>query len=89
MGKTAADIVMHFALKLGGPIAAGADFNVKEILSGEKLYRCHCHAPADDSADMTAMADVPHHVKPRTRRPTVDAGETTRPPEQPSTARAG
>ena len=33
---TAADIMMHFALKLGAPIAAGADFNVKEILSGEK-----------------------------------------------------
>ncbi len=35
---TAADIMMHFALKLGAPIAAGADFNVKEILSGEKNY---------------------------------------------------
>jgi len=35
---TAADIMMHFALKLGAPIAAGADFNVKEILSGEKQY---------------------------------------------------
>ena len=35
---TAADIMMHFALKLGAPIAAGADFNVREILSGEKTY---------------------------------------------------
>ena len=35
---TAADIMMHFALKLGGPIAAGAEMNVKEILSGEKPY---------------------------------------------------
>lgn len=35
---TAADIMMHFALKLGAPIAAGADFNVKEILSGEKNW---------------------------------------------------
>ncbi len=35
---TAADIMMHFALKLGAPIAAGADFNVREILSGEKPY---------------------------------------------------
>lgn len=35
---TAADIMMHFALKLGGPIAAGAEMNVKEILSGEKSY---------------------------------------------------
>ncbi len=33
---TAADIMMHFPLKLGAPIAAGADFNVKDILSGEK-----------------------------------------------------
>ena len=33
---TAADIMMHFALKLGAPIASGADFNVKAILSGEK-----------------------------------------------------
>ena len=35
---TAADIMMQFALKLGAPIAAGADFNVKDILSGEKSY---------------------------------------------------
>ena len=35
---TAADIMMHFALKLGAPIAAGADFNVREILSGERSY---------------------------------------------------
>ncbi len=35
---TAADIMMQFALKLGAPIAAGADFNVKEILSGAKAY---------------------------------------------------
>ena len=35
---TAADIMMHFALKLGAPIAAGADFNVKAILSGETDY---------------------------------------------------
>ena len=35
---TAADIMMHFALKLGGPIATGADFNVKEILSGKHDY---------------------------------------------------
>jgi glutathione S-transferase len=35
---TAADIMMQFALKLGGPIAAGAEFNVKAILSGEKDY---------------------------------------------------
>ena len=35
---TAADIMMHFALKLGGPIASGADFNVKAILSGETDY---------------------------------------------------
>jgi glutathione S-transferase len=35
---TAADIMMHFALKLGAPIAAGAEMNVKEILSGEKPY---------------------------------------------------
>lgn len=35
---TAADIMMHFALKLGAPIAAGADFNVREILSGEKNW---------------------------------------------------
>ena len=35
---TAADIMMHFALKLGGPIAAGADFNVKAILRGETDY---------------------------------------------------
>ncbi len=33
---TAADIMMHFALKLGAPIAAGADFNVREILSGKQ-----------------------------------------------------
>ncbi len=30
--------MMHFALKLGGPIASGADFNVKAILSGETDY---------------------------------------------------
>jgi glutathione S-transferase len=35
---TAADIMMHFALKLGGPIASGADFNVKDILSGKTDY---------------------------------------------------
>ena len=35
---TAADIMMHFALKLGGPVAAGADFSVKDILGGEKSY---------------------------------------------------
>ena len=35
---TAADIMMHFALKLGGPIAAGVDFNVRDILSGENDY---------------------------------------------------
>lgn len=35
---TAADIMMHFALKLGAPIAAGATFDVKTILSGEKDY---------------------------------------------------
>jgi len=35
---TAADIMMHFALKLGAPIAAGADLDVKAILSGEKSY---------------------------------------------------
>jgi len=35
---TAADIMMEFALKLGAPIASGADFNVKELLSGEKDY---------------------------------------------------
>ena len=35
---TAADIMMHFALKLGAPIAAGADFNVRAILSGEHDY---------------------------------------------------
>ena len=35
---TAADIMMHFALKLGGPVAAGVDFSVKDILSGEKSY---------------------------------------------------
>ena len=35
---TAADIMMHFALKLGAPIATGADFNVKTILSGEIDY---------------------------------------------------
>ncbi len=35
---TAADIMMQFALKLGGPIAAGAEFNVKAILSGETDY---------------------------------------------------
>ena len=35
---TAADIMMQFALKLGGPIASGADFNVKAIISGEKPY---------------------------------------------------
>ena len=35
---TAADIMMHFALKLGAPIALGEDFSVKDILSGEKDY---------------------------------------------------
>ena len=35
---TAADIMMHFALKLGGPIASGADFNTRDILSGEKDF---------------------------------------------------
>ena len=35
---TAADIMMQFALKLGGPIASGADFNVKAIISGDKPY---------------------------------------------------
>jgi glutathione S-transferase len=35
---TAADIMMHFALKLGAPIATGADFSVKTILSGEIDY---------------------------------------------------
>jgi glutathione S-transferase len=30
--------MMHFALKLGGPIASGAELNVKEISSGEKPY---------------------------------------------------
>ena len=35
---TAADIMMHFPLKLGAPVAAGADFSVKDILSGEKDY---------------------------------------------------
>ena len=35
---TAADIMMHFALKLGAPIASGADFNVRSILSGETDY---------------------------------------------------
>jgi len=35
---TAADIMMHFALKLGGPIASGAEFNTKEILSGKTDY---------------------------------------------------
>ena len=35
---TAADIMMHFPLKLGAPVAAGADFSVKDILSGEQDY---------------------------------------------------
>ena len=35
---TAADIMMHFALKLGGPIAAGAEFDTRALLSGEKDY---------------------------------------------------
>src|SRR5512144_2178500 len=35
---TAADIMMHFPLKLGGPIASGADFNVKDILNGRNDY---------------------------------------------------
>ena len=30
--------MMHFALKLGGPIASGADLNVKDILSGKNDY---------------------------------------------------
>jgi glutathione S-transferase len=35
---TAADIMMHFAMKLGGPIAAGAEFNTRELLKREKDY---------------------------------------------------
>jgi glutathione S-transferase len=35
---TAADIMMQFALKLGGPVASGADFNVKAIIRGDKPY---------------------------------------------------
>ena len=35
---TAADIMMHFAMKLGGPIAAGADFNTRELLKREKDF---------------------------------------------------
>src|SRR5262245_51447790 len=35
---TAADIMMHFAMKLGGPIASGAEFNTKELLAREKDY---------------------------------------------------
>ena len=35
---TAADIMMHFALKLGGPIASGAEFDTKALLSGERDY---------------------------------------------------
>jgi glutathione S-transferase len=35
---TAADIMMHFALKLGGPIAFGAAFDTKALLSGERDY---------------------------------------------------
>lgn len=35
---SAADIMMHFALKLGAPIAAGAPFDTKAILSGERDY---------------------------------------------------
>jgi len=35
---TAADIMMHFALKLGGPIAAGAEFDTKELLARKRDY---------------------------------------------------
>ena len=35
---TAADIMMHFAMKLGAPIAAGAEFNTKELLARKKDY---------------------------------------------------
>jgi len=35
---TAADIMMHFAIKLGAPIASGAGFDTKAILSGERDY---------------------------------------------------
>jgi glutathione S-transferase len=51
---TAADIMMHFALKLGAPIAAGADFNVKAILSGEKSYLDEFPAVADFMRRMAA-----------------------------------
>lgn len=51
---TAADIMMQFALKLGAPIAAGADFNVKEILSGEKQYLDQFPAVADFMQRMAA-----------------------------------
>jgi glutathione S-transferase len=35
---TAADIMMHFAMKLGAPIAAGAEFNTKELLARKNDY---------------------------------------------------
>ena len=35
---TAADIMMHFPLKLGAPVASGQEFSIKDILSGEKEY---------------------------------------------------
>ena len=35
---TAADIMMHFPLKLGAPVASGTEFTIKDILSGENEY---------------------------------------------------
>jgi glutathione S-transferase len=35
---TAADIMMHFPLKLGAPIAAGVDFNIKLIQRTDNAY---------------------------------------------------
>jgi glutathione S-transferase len=35
---TAADIMMHFPLKLGAPLAAGVDFNIRMIQSTEHAY---------------------------------------------------
>jgi len=35
---TAADIMMHFAMKLGGPIASGAEFNTTQLLARKRDY---------------------------------------------------